>query len=126
MRENLEAESVRSVCEPLHTPFKMFRINENEKYLRPILSKEYPEVFEKYGEPYNMPRQLLPKIWRHSGYVDIIRPDVILKHNSMSGSRIVPLYFEKWRDIDIDSQKDLDYAGFIIEDLRKQGMSPWQ
>ncbi len=126
MRENPEASSVRSVCAPLHTPFKMFRLDNGAKYLRPILKKEYPELFEKYGEPYNLPRQLLPEIWRHSGYVDVIRPETILNENSMSGSRIIPLFFDTWRDIDIDSQKDLNYAGTIIEDVRNKGIEPWQ
>jgi N-acylneuraminate cytidylyltransferase len=126
MRAHPEAESVRSICSPLHTPFKMFRLDEGEVYLKPILSKEYPEVFEKYPEPYNMPRQILPKIWRHSGYVDIIRPEVITVKNSMSGSKILPLPFEQWRDIDIDSQKEIKQAEGIIENLRKDGKEPWQ
>lgn len=126
MRENPEAGSVRSVCEPIHTPFKMFRIKEGEKYLTPLLSKEYPEVFEKYKEPYNMPRQVLPTIWRHSGYVDIIRSSTILEECSMSGKNILPLSFSAWRDIDIDSKKDLEYASLVIEELRKEGKEPWQ
>lgn len=126
MRSNPDAESIRSICEPMHTPFKMFRLDEGETYIKPILSKEYPEVFKKYAEPYNMPRQVLPKIWRHSGYVDIIRPEVITDKNSMSGSKIVPLKFDKWRDIDIDSPKEIRDAEMVIEKLRKEGREPWQ
>lgn len=126
MRAHPDAESVRSICEPMHTPFKMFRLDEGEVYLKPILSKEYPEIFEKYKEPYNMPRQVLPKIWRHSGYIDIIRPEVITRKNSMSGSKIVPLKFDKWRDIDIDSPKEIKDAEAVIEKLREEGREPWQ
>ncbi|MBP9682262.1 MAG: acylneuraminate cytidylyltransferase family protein [Bacteriovorax sp.] len=113
--ENEDAHSVRSICEPMHTPFKMYEHREGNKFLLPLLTKVFPETFEKYPEAYNMPRQLLPKVWRHSGYVDIIRPFVILEMNSMSGNKIMPLYFEKWRDVDIDSPLELKIAEEIIK-----------
>lgn len=119
-----EAQSVRSICEPLHTPFKMYNMRE-DGFLEPLLSKVFPEVFEKYPEAYNMPRQLLPKVWRHSGYVDVVRAAVISELHSMSGTKIFPLQFEKWRDVDIDSPYELFMAGNIIENLRKEGKESW-
>ena len=119
-----EAQSVRSICEPLHTPFKMYTMRE-DGFLEPLLPKVFPEVFEKYPEAYNMPRQLLPKVWRHSGYVDVIRPSVITDLHSMSGTNIFPLQFEKWRDVDIDSSYELAMAGNIIENLRREGKESW-
>lgn len=122
---NPDADSVRSVCRPLHTPFKMYRLDEGDKFLKPLLSKVYPEVFEKYPEAFNMPRQLLPQVWRHSGYVDVIRPRVILEKNSMSGTQILPLFFEEWRDVDIDSLKELRWAESLINALRTEGKEIW-
>jgi CMP-N,N'-diacetyllegionaminic acid synthase len=119
--EDKRCDSVRSVCEPIHTPFKMFDLPKGRKYLIPIMKKVHPAVFKKYAEPFNMPRQVLPKIWRHSGYVDIIRSNVISENNSMSGKNIAPLPFDMWRDLDIDSMRDLRYAEIIIKELRKQG-----
>lgn len=119
-----EAQSVRSVCEPLHTPFKMYSIREDGS-IEPLLTKVFPEVFEKYPEAYNMPRQLLPKVWRHSGYVDVIRPGVISKLHSMSGMKILPLQFEDWRDVDIDSPYELSMAENIIKNLHKKGRESW-
>ncbi|QQR50436.1 acylneuraminate cytidylyltransferase family protein [Candidatus Nomurabacteria bacterium] len=110
--DNPDAESVRSVCEPLHTPFKMY--TESGGYLEPLLTNVFPEVFAQYPEAFNMPRQLLPKVLRHSGYVDVIRPRVITQKNSMSGTKIIPLYFEKWRDVDIDSVYEIKLAEQII------------
>lgn len=124
--QNPEAESVRSVCEPANPPFKMFRIHEGEKFLTPILQKEYPEVFAKYKEPYNLPRQSLPKIWRHSGYVDVIRTSVISEKQSMSGTKILPLFFSAERDIDIDSPKELKVAEEVIKAMRERGQEPWE
>lgn len=119
-----EAQSVRSVCAPLHTPFKMYRLREGERYLSPILRSEFPETFEQFAEPYNMPRQSLPGVLRHSGYVDVIRPRVIAG-GSMSGTNIVPLPFEEWRDVDIDTARDLTYAELIIRERAARGLQPW-
>lgn len=124
LMENPEAHSVRSVCEPMHTPFKMYRRVEESPYLRPILAREFPEVYLQYPEAFNMPRQVLPTLWRHSGYVDSLRPDVI-RAGSMSGSNILPFEIEKWRDVDIDTKRDLIYAEIIIRELEAQGKNPW-
>ncbi len=126
LRSDAGADSVRSVCRPPHTPFKMFRLGEDNPYLVPILKKEYPEIFEKYSEPYNMPRQVLPEIWRHSGYLDIIRTEVICDKNSMSGTHILPLPFEEWRDIDIDTADDLLRAEIVINRLSSENRNTWQ
>lgn len=121
-----DAQSVRSVCEPLHTPFKMYTKDESTGFLTPLLTKEFPEVFEKYAEPYNMPRQLLPTVLRHSGYVDVIRAAVISELHSMSGTKMLPVPFEKWRDVDIDSPFELSLAENIIEQLQTKGVETWQ
>ena len=126
MIENPDAQSVRSVCKPAHTPFKMYRLEEGNKFMVPLLQKEYPEVFKKLKEPYNMPRQILPVIWRHSGYVDIMRSEVVTELRSMSGTRILPLQFDTWRDIDIDSLDELQQAERMVQELRKKGKEPWQ
>ncbi len=121
-----DAQSVRSICEPLHTPFKMYMpIESEEEYLVPLLPKAFPETFAQYPEAYNMPRQVLPKTWRHSGYVDVFRPNVVTELHSMSGSRILPMKFEKWRDIDIDSIFELSQAEHIIEGLRAANKESW-
>ncbi len=123
LKQHPEATSVRSVCEPLHTPFKMYRTD--GEFLTPILAKDYPEVFEKYPEAYNMPRQLLPKVWRHSGYIDVVRARVVSNDHSMSGNQILPFPFDPRRDIDIDSPLELQLATRIIEEMRKKGKEPW-
>ena len=112
--------SVRSVCLPNHSPFKMYHLKKGKKYLIPIMREVYPNLFKKIPEAYNLPRQILPKTWRHSGYIDIVRPEIIL-NNSMSGTKILPLYFESWRDVDIDTMNDLKYAEVIIKELRRKG-----
>jgi N-acylneuraminate cytidylyltransferase len=55
----------------------------NGAYLEPLL-----EV-EGVAEPFNGPRQRLPEVWWQNGYVDIVRPHVVLERNSMSGDAIL-------------------------------------
>lgn len=124
--ENPEAQSVRSIVEPAHTPFKMYDIDSATGFLSPLLPKVFPAVFEKYPEAYNMPRQVLPKLWEHSGYVDVIRAEVISELHSMSGSRILPLRFDEWRRIDIDSPFEIALAENVIEKLKKEGKETWE
>ncbi len=124
--DRLDVQSVRSVCEPLHTPFKMYSLCKDTGLLSPLLPKVFPKTFEKYPEAYNMPRQILPKVWRHSGYVDVIRPAVITNLHSMSGTKILPLFFEEWRDIDIDSLMELEMATQIIKKICAEGREVWE
>lgn len=124
--DNPDADSVRSVCPPLHTPFKMYREEPGSRFLIPLLRDEFPELFAAYPEAYNLPRQMLPPVWRHSGYVDVIRTPTVTNLHSMSGTRILPLPFDAWRDIDIDSPRELHWAEEMITDLRRQGREPWQ
>lgn len=124
--ENSDAESVRSVVVPPHTPFKLYRHDESEKFLKPILIKDYPDVFEKYPEPYNMPRQVLPPTWKHCGYVDVLRPNVVTEKHSMSGKNIMPLKIANWRDIDIDNKREFRETEDLIKKIRiKLKKEPW-
>jgi N-acylneuraminate cytidylyltransferase len=118
LKRNPKINSVRSVALPSHTPFKMFKINKRG-YLKPILKKEFPEVFKKIKEPFNMPRQFLPKVWIYAGYVDALHYDTIIKQKSMTGAKSIPLFFENWRYIDIDSLRELKYVEMIIKSLKK-------
>jgi CMP-N,N'-diacetyllegionaminic acid synthase len=77
-----DADSLRSVTSPAQTPYKMWRVEAG--YLQPLLAVE--------GEPeaHSMPRQSLPEVFWQNGYVDIIRPRVILELGMMSGHKILP------------------------------------
>jgi len=77
-----EADSLRSVTPPAHTPYKMWRIDGD--YLVPLVD------IEGVLEPYCQPRQQLPAVFWQNGYVDIIRPRVILDEGLMAGRRILP------------------------------------
>lgn len=124
--EHPEAQSSRSVCSPIYTAFKMYKYDEAASpFLEPLLKGDFPETFAEFPEPYNMPRQKLPPVWRHSGYVDVIRRSTI-EAGSISGTKIIPLFFDAWRDIDIDNPLDLMRAEQVISELKKEGKVPWE
>lgn len=77
-----EADSLRSVTWPAQTPYKMWSVDNG--YLRPCL--EVPGVAEAHSEP----RQSLPEIFWQNGYIDIVRPHVVLELNQIAGRRVLP------------------------------------
>jgi len=87
MLEHSEADSLRSVCWPVQTPYKMWRVANG--YLKPLL-----EV-EGLPEAHSMARQMLPEVFWQNGYVDVIRPRAILERNSMCGKRALPFIVQE-------------------------------
>lgn len=61
-------------------------------------------VMTDIPECYNMPRQQLPKIYYQNACIDVIRTDVILKQNSMSGKIIAG--YEMDENFDIDTEEE--------------------
>ena len=101
MLEHPDADALRSVSQAVHTPYKMWRIVDG--LLKPLIT------LDGAAESYNWPRQRLPEVFWHNGYVDIIRPDVILKEERMTGKHILPFVIEH-ACIDIDTEEDLRRA----------------
>lgn len=106
--ERPEADAVRTVCIPFQNPFKMWQIGADGLMLPLIQMADAPE-------PYNMPRQALPEVYWQTGYVDAAWADTILKKNSMTGSRILPLVIDPKEWIDIDSPDDWRRAERLLE-----------
>lgn len=111
--EHPEADSVRGVAPPRDNPFKMWTIG-NDGYLQPLLS--VPGI----PEPYNAPRQVLPKAWYQLGYVDAIWTKIILEKRSMTGSKIFALPLELDEYFDIDSLFDWQTAENYLEQQVKR------
>lgn len=109
--EHPEADSLRSVRWPSQTPYKMWRVS-SEGYLEPLVS------LDGFEEPYNMPRQILPEIFWQNGYIDVVRPRVILEENRMSGRKILPFVVEE-DYIEIDYEENFQKAEKRIEAMRQ-------
>ena len=90
-----QADSLRSVSAPVHTPYKMWR--REGAYLVPLV--EVAGVRDAHSRP----RQSLPEVWWQNGYVDVIRPRTVLELASMSGERVLPFVVQ-------DRFVEIDYA----------------
>jgi YrbI family 3-deoxy-D-manno-octulosonate 8-phosphate phosphatase len=95
-----EADSVRGITPAHQNPFKMWLMDGDDKPIHPLTTVPGIE------EPYNSPRQILPKAYTHTGLIDTIRPATILKCNSMSGRIILPILFDPAYDADLDTPDD--------------------
>lgn len=96
MMHHITADSLRIVTEAPITPYKMWTIDDTEQPMKPLL--QVAGVLE----PYNEPRQRLPKAYWQIGTLDVIKREVIMEHNSMSGRAILPHIVEQRFAIDID------------------------
>ena len=103
MIQQRNATSLRSSHLVPETPFKWFSLKGNF----------YAPICDNYTlEDTNNPRQSFPEIYVPNGYVDIIKPDVIKKQNSLYGNKIfafiTPLGYE------VDTLEDFEYIEYLI------------
>lgn len=98
---------VRSVCEAEHTPYKMWQMDAQADRLQPLLT--VPGM----AEPFNMPRQKLPTVYRHTGQIDVIRREAIAG-GSMTGAAIAPLQVATNTAVDIDNLRDFQMAELVF------------
>ena len=105
---NSNSDSLRVVTQSPISPFKMWKIDSENESLVPLLS------VENIKEPYNAPRQSLPKTYWQIGTLDVIRPEIILGRKSMTGCRILPVIVSSDFAVDIDDIESFDIASKII------------
>lgn len=87
-------DSVRTVVEAPQTPYKMWRVDDTDGLLRPLTT------CQGINEPYNEPRQRLPKIYLQTANIDAMWTKTITEKCSMSGKTIKPMFTETFDDID--------------------------
>jgi YrbI family 3-deoxy-D-manno-octulosonate 8-phosphate phosphatase len=102
-----EADCVRGVTIASQNPYKMWRVNDANGLLYPLLAGEF-------HEPYNMPRQHLPKAYWQTGHIDAIRYETIVVKKSLTGERVLPLMIDRIYCIDIDTELDWRYAEWLL------------
>ena len=102
------ADSIRVVTKAPVTPYKMWRVIDEQTTMIPLL--ELPGV----GEPYNQPRQKLPEIYWQIGCLDVIRSTVITEQRSMSGKKILPWIVASQFAVDIDDMESFNRAEKIL------------
>tara|TARA_Y100000996_G_scaffold216604_1_gene170112 strand:- start:44 stop:793 length:750 start_codon:yes stop_codon:yes gene_type:complete len=95
------ADSLRSVSIAEQTPYKMWKIKKTNR-MNPLIE------LDQLKDCQSLPRQKLPQVYWQNGYVDIIRPNTILKLNSMTGKNVIPFIIN-------DALFELDYPEDIPE-----------
>jgi len=105
---NPKADSVRGVVPSGQNPHKMWKFNRELGTLEGLIK------VEGIQEPYNAPRQVLPETFWQTGHIDVIKPEVILKHNSMSGKNILPVFIDPDFTVDLDKPSDWVKAEWIV------------
>ncbi|RJQ36790.1 acylneuraminate cytidylyltransferase family protein [Candidatus Parcubacteria bacterium] len=101
-----EADSVRSVHEPDKTPHKMWKLE--GAFMVPFLSQSaIPEHF-------NMPRQLLPKVYATNANIGVVRYQTLREKKSVIGDKVLP-YFVDHPQVDLDTDFDFDVAELILK-----------
>jgi len=105
---NPDADCVRGVVPAGQNPHKMWRRDDASGQLTPLL--QVPGI----AEPFNAPRQILPPVYWQTGHIDAIRPDTILKKNSMTGDKILGMVIDPQYTIDIDTPKDWARSEWLV------------
>ena len=103
---NSDATSLRSMHETSLTPYKMFKLRNG--YAAPFMSHD------GHIEFYNLPRQAFEQAYIPNGYVDIIRPRVLLESGLLHGERIKIWETKPVPDIDVPAD-----LAFAHDQLRK-------
>lgn len=104
-----EADAVRTIMATDAHPMKMWR--QEDARLVPYI----PEDVYGIQEAYNRPRQSLPVAYFQNASVDVVRAEVIVEQDSMTGRHILGLEMSKADSVDIDSRIDLELAAIILQ-----------
>jgi YrbI family 3-deoxy-D-manno-octulosonate 8-phosphate phosphatase len=115
LMDHPQADSVRGVTPSGQNPYKMWRIE--SPFMRPILPSEF-------AEPYNMPRQELPKTFWQTGHIDAIRCPVITEKQSLSGENILPYIIEPQYAVDLDTPVQWEFAEYLMRNGDLQIVQP--
>ncbi len=108
---NPEADAVRPIIEVSKHPYKLWKIADGGEYLEPFLDK----TFTSLDEPHNLPRQLFPKVYAHTGAMDIMRRQTIEDLHSTSGRKLGYFLMEPDHSVNIDHPLDFEFADYLMK-----------
>lgn len=120
LRARPDATGLRSVFEMPESAWKTFEMEQNG-YLTGIINR----VRIVGAEASNLPRQAFPPTYFGQGYVDIVRPQVVLESNQTYGERVLGYLTPDVGEIDTaDDFKRLEstvaeFGGSLLQFLRK-------
>jgi N-acylneuraminate cytidylyltransferase len=107
-----DATAIRAVTLSPNTPYKMWRLGTSETdFMQPLLS------VDGIPEPYNEPRQNLPKVYWQTGTLDMFRREVLMENKSMTGRKLLPYVMDSALAIDIDEIESFRKAEALLPKL---------
>lgn len=106
-----EADSLRVITEAPVTPYKMWVVEDDSSYMKPLLH------LNNIAEPFNQLRQTLPKVYWQIGVLDIIKTKVITEMKMMSGHNILHHIVSNTVAADIDDESSFKKAAEIISTI---------
>ena len=107
------------ISDPKATSLKAVTNFKEHPYRHWVANNNYIKGYEdEIFEPYNLPRQELPKLFYSAGELEIIRRSTIL-NDSVSGKKIIPLILDRDIIVDIDTEEDWKNAEQKLKLLKK-------
>ena len=110
LRNDREADSLRSVIEPFQNPFKSWTIAE-DGYLTPLIQIEGKTL-------HTGPRQKTKKTYWQNGALFLLKYDTIMKKGNFFGDKILPYVMPSDRFVDIDKREDLEMAEWYLKNFK--------
>lgn len=107
-----EADAVRSVMPATQHPHKMWQF-EGDRML------PFMPHLTMADEQFNQPRQALPPAFIQNGSVDVVRREVILEKNSMTGSVILGMIMDELDSVNVDQEEDFLMAEMLMKRRRE-------
>ena len=104
------ADAARPICEAPKHPYKLWKIANDKTFLEPFL----PKSFTEFDEPHNLPRQLFPKAYIHTGAMDVMWTKTVREQKSTSGKHLAYFFMDPADSVNIDSPADFEYAEFLM------------
>lgn len=109
--KNPDADAVRPICEAPKHPYKLWGISAGGVFLRPF----FPPSVTGFAEANNLPRQLFPKAYIHTGAMDIMRTRTIREQKSTSGEKLAYFFMPHEDAVNIDHPIDFEIAEFLMQ-----------
>ena len=114
------AESVISVCEPSHDPYRLLYRMDNADVLTPLVPREAgQEVSAGAGRAFGS-RQESPQTWRETGSIYVGRRDVVMDKEMIITDDTRGVVVPVDRSLDIDTTLDLEFARWLMQRRRTQ------
>ena len=116
LRNTPGADAARPISEAPKHPYKLWKISEDKIFLEPFL----PKSVTGFDEPHNLPRQLFPKAYIHTGAMDVMWTRTIREQKSTSGKKLAFFFMDPADSVNIDSPADFEYAEFLMNKRLKK------